>query len=222
MTGKVKFLAIILLALLMNGCATTYVPVSWGQGERVRQLSHSDLMLVTLFDRYDPERKTLRVAGESFDEVMMPGEVQFHLGAYRPDTKLIYRNLYHDYGNQELRDMVLHELAHHIWFTYMSPNQRRSWLLHLVDNPSPLQQMVRRSYPPNADLNSEDFAFTVQYARPVDIKELARLNIITAAEEEAILEELNRRENPAAPYPPALAAVLKKQGAATLNEGVEP
>jgi hypothetical protein len=145
MAGTARLGAIILVVMLMSGCATTYVPVSWGLGERVSQLSRSDLMLATLYDRYDPERSTIRISGSSFDEVMMPSEVKFHLGAYRPDTKLIYRNLYHDYPQDELRDVVLHELAHHIWFNFMSPRQRTLWRLHLAENPSPLQQMVRRN-----------------------------------------------------------------------------
>jgi hypothetical protein len=223
MAGTARLGAIILVVMLMSGCATTYVPVSWGLGERVSQLSRSDLMLATLYDRYDPERSTIRISGSSFDEVMMPSEVKFHLGAYRPDTKLIYRNLYHDYPQDELRDVVLHELAHHIWFNFMSPRQRTLWRLHLAENPSPLQQMVRRNDPPSTEYNSEDFAFTVEYARPVDIQELATLNIITAAEEETILKELRLRSNSAAPYPAPLTALMTRQGVNPQQpEGLEP
>lgn len=223
MAGTARLGAIILVVLLMSGCATTYVPVSWGLGERVSQLSRSDLMLTTLYNRYDPERSTIRIAGNSFDEVMMPSEVKFHLGAYRPDTKLIYRNLYHDYPQDELRDVVLHELAHHIWFNFMSQQQRTLWRIHLTENRSPLQQLIRRSYPPSTDYNSEDFAFTVEYARPVDIQELAKLNLISPAEEEAILRELNRLPNPAAPYPAPLTALMIRQGVnPQQNEGLEP
>ncbi|HEY5522818.1 MAG TPA: hypothetical protein VIK21_06470, partial [Desulfuromonadaceae bacterium] len=183
-------------ALLLSGCATTYVPVSWGFGEKVQTLSRSDLTLSILFERYDPQRKTLRVAGASFDEVMMPGEVKYHLGAYRPDTKLIYRNLYHDYNDQDLRDLIVHELSHHIWFSFMTPKQREQWGEHLAYNPTPLRAMVRRVYPLHADYDTEDFAFTVEYARPVDIQELARLNIITAQEGDAILSKQKPAKEP--------------------------
>jgi hypothetical protein len=223
MAGRVRLGAMILLTLLMSGCATTYVPVSWGLGDKVAQLSRSDLMLATLYSHYDPERSTLRFTGASFDEVMMPSEVKFHLGAYRTDTKLIYRNLYHDYPTDELRDVLLHELAHHIWFNFMSSQQRSLWRVHLGHNPSPLQQMVRRNYPRSTDYNSEDFAFTVEFARPVDIRELATLGIISLAEEEAILQEFQGRPNPAASYSPALTAVLKQQAQNPQQlEGQEP
>ena len=199
----VKILPLLLLALLTCGCATTYVPISWGFGEKVQQISRSDLMLTTLFDRYDPGRSTIRVAGASFDEVMMPSQVKHHLGAYRPDTKLIYRSLYQEYTEGQLRTLMLHELAHHIWFSAMSQEQRDQWQAHLRMNPSPLQGMVRRVYSRSADYDTEDFAFTVEYARPVDIQELARLKIITPEERDAILNE--RRLAQATTTPPGHA-----------------
>ncbi|HBG08202.1 MAG: hypothetical protein A2075_05405 [Geobacteraceae bacterium GWC2_58_44] len=183
------FALILLLALLTGGCATTYVPISWGFGEKVQQLSRSDLTLAILFNRYDPDRQTLRVSGASFDEVMMPSEVMRHLGAYRPDTKLIYRNLYHQYNDQELRSLMCHELAHHIWFGSMTHKQREAWGLHLEANPTPVRAMVRRVYPRPADYDTEDFAFTVERARAVDIEALARMNLITAQERDALLSE---------------------------------
>jgi len=200
MPGMVKILPILLLALLTGGCATTYVPISWGFGDKVQQLSRSDLILTTLFDRYDPQRNTLRVAGASFDQVMMPSEVKHHLGAYRPDTKLIYRNLYHDYSDDQLRTLILHELAHHVWFSAMSREQRGQWREHLISHPSPLQSMVRRVYGRGTDYDSEDFAFTVEFARPVDIRELARMNIITPHERDAILGERRLAQQSAAPH----------------------
>lgn len=188
MKALLKTLTCAVFAFVLCGCATTYVPVSWGFGEKVQKLSRSDLTLATLFDRYDPERTTVRIGGSSFDEVMMPSEVKSHLGAYRPDTKLIYRNLYQEYNDKELRDLVLHEFAHHIWFTSMSREQRNLWRTHLRLNPSPYQAMVRMIYQNPADHDSEDFAFTVQNARPVDIQALATFNIITAQESDAILK----------------------------------
>ena len=182
-----KLAAVSILALLLSGCATTYVPISWGFGEKVQLLSRSDPTLAILFNRYDPQRKTLRVEGESFDEVMMPSEVQYHLGAYRQDTKLIYRNLYHDYSDRDLRELLIHELAHHIWFGSMSPEQRVQWGLHLEQNPSPLQAMVRHVYQWPADYATEDFAFTLEYARRADIQELGRLRLITPKERDDIL-----------------------------------
>lgn len=194
-----KLAAISLLALLWGGCATTYVPISWGIGGKVQQLSRSDLTLAILFDRYDPQRTTLRVAGDSFEEVMMPSEVKHHLGAYRRDTKIIYRNLYHQYSDRELRSLLAHELAHHIWFAFMSPEQQNQWGKHLGDNPTPLRTMVRRVYPRPADYDPEDFAFTVEYARAVDIRELARLNLITEQERDAIIAG-QKPEQPVSPH----------------------
>lgn len=194
MAGMTKLAALALLALLAAGCATTYVPVSWEYGEKVKELSHSDLTLATLFDRYDAGRTTLRVGGTSFDEVMLPNEVKYHLGAYRPDTKLIYRNLYNKYNDIELRDLLTHEFAHHVWFNFMTPPQRAQWHEHLALHPSPLQHMVRSVYKDPSQFESEDFAFTVEYARPVDIEELARLQVITGQERDALLHD-NTLEN---------------------------
>lgn len=189
MPSMVKMLSLLLLAWLTSGCATTYVPVSWGFGEKVQQLSRSDLFLATLFDRYDHDRSTLRVAGDSFDEPMMPSEVKHRLGAYRPDTRLIYRNLYQKYSDQELRSMMLHELAHHVWYTGMSNDQRREWEEHLFEYPSPLQVMVRRVYPRGSSYGTEDFAYTVEHARKVDIEALARIKVITDTERDALLKQ---------------------------------
>lgn len=188
-----KILCISLLMLLVCGCATAYVPVSWGMGERVQRLSRSDVTLSMLFDRYDPQRETLRVRGDSFEQVMMPDEVKFHLGAYVPETKLIYRNLYKEYSDEELRDLMLHELAHHVWFSAMSPRKRAQWSEHLHYHPSPLQLMVRRIYPVPASWEAEDFAFTVEYARSVDINALANLDLISAPEREAMLADLSAK-----------------------------
>lgn len=191
MRGWLKICTLLLPALFFAGCATTYVPISWGFGDKVQELSRSDVFLKTLFDRYDPSRRTLRVAGSSFDEVMMPSQVKYHLGAYRPDTQLIYRSLYQEYGTQQLRTLMLHELSHHIWFTAMNDSKRERWRAHLQRNPSPLQGMVRRVYARSADYDTEDFAFTVEFARPVDVEALADLEIITPAERDAILVEKN-------------------------------
>lgn len=185
----VKFLPVVLFALLTCGCATTYVPISWGFGEKVRQISRSDLVLVTLFERYDPERRTLRVAGDSFDQVMMPGEVKYHLGAYRPDTRLIYRNLFQDYSDRQLRSLMQHELAHHVWYTGMTSQQRLQWMAHLVEHPSPVQNMVRMVYGAGSDFDGEDFAFSVEQPRAVDIEALANIKVITTKERDAILKE---------------------------------
>lgn len=190
MTAMTKLLTLFLLLLLAAGCATTYVPVSWGDGDRVQKMSHSDVTLGTLFGRFDPERTTLRMDGESFDEVMMPSEVKYHLGAYRPDTKLIYRNLYRKYSDLEMRDLLVHEFAHHIWFTHMSKRQQELWRIYLVMNPTPLQTMVRTTYPQATDWDTEDFAFTIQYARPADIEELVKLDVISAEDGEKILKIL--------------------------------
>jgi hypothetical protein len=202
---------VLLLALSLSGCATTYVPISWNFGKKVQQLSRTDLTLAILYNRYDPERQTLRVAGESFDEVMMPSEVKHHLGAYRRDTKLIYRNLYQEFSDRDLRDLMVHEFSHHIWFTAMSSKQREEWSQHLENNPTQLQIMVRQVYPNPADYESEDFAFTVEYARPVDIQELASLKLITEQERDRILAKLS-------PAPRQMA----QQGVAEAAVGSQP
>lgn len=49
-----KFATCLLLALLLCGCATTYVPISWDFRDKVLELSRSDLTLAILFNRYDP------------------------------------------------------------------------------------------------------------------------------------------------------------------------
>jgi hypothetical protein len=183
-----KFVAACLLALLGTGCTATYVPISWGIGDKVKSLSRSDTTLLTLYNHYDPDRQTLRVSGTSFDEVMMPSEVEHHLGAYRADTKLIYRNLYRSFSDEALRDVMVHEFAHHIWFNFMSGKQREEWRTHLTANPTSLQEMVRRVYPRPSDYDTEDFAFTVEYARPVDINQLALMKIITEEERDIILK----------------------------------
>jgi hypothetical protein len=184
----------LLIALLCSGgCNTAYVPVSWGQGEQVRRISTSDPTLTALFNHYDPDHKTIRFTGSSFEEVMMPSEVKYHLGAYRPDTKLIYRNLYREYTEQELRDLMVHEFAHHIWFTFMTTQERNAWRKHLILNPSPVQEMVRGTYGDPATWEAEDFAFTVQYPRIADIEMLGTLKVITPEEKEVMLKQLASR-----------------------------
>jgi hypothetical protein len=190
MSRYLTLLLLLIVLLCSGGCNTAYVPVSWGQGEQVRRISTSDPTLTALFNHYDPDHKTIRFTGSSFEEVMMPSEVKYHLGAYRPDTKLIYRNLYREYTEQELRDLMVHEFAHHIWFTFMTPQQRNGWRKHLILNPSPIQEMVRGTYGDPATWEAEDFAFTVQYSRPVDIEMLARLEVIKPDEKEIMLRQL--------------------------------
>lgn len=181
--------AVILLAFLTGGCTATYIPISWGMGEKVHKLSRSDRTLAILFDRYDPKRQTLRVAGESFEEVMMPSEVPHHLGAYRKDTKQIYRNMYNEYTDQQLRDVLLHEMAHHIWFGSMTKTQREEWIEHLDENPSHVREMVRRIYHRSTDHDPEDFAFAVEYGRQADLEKLADMNLISVEERDVILAE---------------------------------
>jgi hypothetical protein len=153
------------------------------------------MLLAMLYDRYDPDRKTLRGNGTSFQEVLMPAEVKHHLGAYRNDTKLIYRNLYNEYTTADLRKLLTHEFAHHLWFSSMITAQREQWVEHLVRNPSPVQVMVRRVYGRLTDYAAEDFAFTVESARPVDIKELAVIGLITIKERDTLLATQHQRQS---------------------------
>ncbi|MBJ6748846.1 SprT family zinc-dependent metalloprotease [Geomonas anaerohicana] len=203
MQGLSRKLFFVLVVLMLNGCATTYVPISWGQGDAVKKLSREDVFLSALFNRYDPDRTTLRVAGASFDEVMMPDEVKFHLGAYRPDTRLIYRNMFQQYSEQQLRSVLLHELAHHVWLTAMTSQQREDWRLYLAKNPTSLQDMVRNTYKQGTDYDSEDFAFTVEYARPADLEQLVTLKVITPQDRDKIMKE-KYPKNPEPPKGPAL------------------
>ncbi|MBU5612005.1 hypothetical protein [Geomonas azotofigens] len=189
MQGLLRKLSFVVMALILSGCATTYVPISWGNGDKVKKLSREDLFLTTLFNRFDPDRSTVRVSGTSFDEVMMPDEVKFHLGAYRPDTKLIYRNLFQDYSDSQLRSVMLHELAHHVWYNGLTSQQREDWRLYLATRPTPMQAIVRSTYKQGSDYDSEDFAFTVEHARPCDLDELALLKIITPEERDKIMKE---------------------------------
>lgn len=182
-----KKLFLPMLALMLAGCSTTYVPISWGQGDLVKKLSREDPFLSLLFDRYDPQRSTLSVSGASFDEVMMPSEVKFHLGAYRRDSKLIYRNLYQQYSRDQLCSLMLHELSHHIWYFGMKQEQRDAWRAHMAANPTALQAIVRGTYRPGSDFDTEDFAFTVEHSRPVDLDKLAELKIITPGERDALM-----------------------------------
>jgi len=203
-----KITGICLLALFLGGCTATYVPISWGMGEKVNGLSRSDLTLAILFNRYDPDRKTLRVSGESYNEVMMPGDVKYHLGAYRRDAKQIYRNLFNEYNDQQLRDVMVHELSHHIWFHFMTSAQQVQWGEHLEQHPTPLRDMVRRVYPDPSQYDTEDFAFTVEFARQTDIEQLARMNLITQKERDDLLAQLKPAHPPMAQQaaPPLLAA----------------
>ena len=189
MPRMLMLLIISLLAMVTGGCQVTYIPVSWGIGDKVQSLSRTDPTLATLYNHYDPDRKTLRVDGVSFEEVMMPSEVDQHLGAYRPDTRLIYRNLYKKFSDQDLRDLLVHEFAHYIWATSMSSEQHEQWRQYLLENPTPLQDMVRRVYPSPAQYDTEDFAFVLEYPRPIDIEELTTLNVVTTGERDAILKE---------------------------------
>ncbi len=183
MNGKKAAIALVITTtLLFSGCATTYIPVSWGMGERVQRVSRTDPTLTILFKRYDPERRTLRVIGDSFDEATMPSEVKHRLGAYRFDSQLIYRNLYLEYSDEELRNLMVHEFAHHIWFTRLSPTKRLEWKAHLERHPSPWQHLVRRVYNNPATYDAEDFAFTVEFAREADIEMLVRLKVISDVE----------------------------------------
>lgn len=192
--------AVLSLSLVLNGCAAVYVPISWDYFDEVQKLSRSDMLLAILYDRYDPDRQTLRGTGTSFEEVLKPVEVKHHLGAYRKDTKLIYRNLYNEYTATGLRNLLAHEFAHHIWFSFMKPDQREQWEEHLARNPNPLQVMVRRVYGRLADYAAEDFAFTVEAARPVDINELAAIGVITIKERDTLLAAQNQRQS--SPTPP--------------------
>ncbi|MCM0080996.1 hypothetical protein L4X63_05285 [Geomonas sp. Red32] len=221
----IKALLLLLLAGILAGCNTTYIPVCWGLGNKPKELSRTDTTLMTLFEHFDKDRFTLRLGGSSFEEVMMPSEVKYHLGAYRPDTKQIYRNLYREYNDRELRDLLVHELAHHIWFNYMSVAQRDEWKEYLTKNPNSAQTMVRMAYPDPRTWDTEDFAFAMQYARREDIKELNAIKLISDEECAAILKSLPadapvpaKAEATSPPKnPPAAAGTQPKRAASAIT-----
>lgn len=167
---------------MLAGCATTFIPISWGMREKVLLLSKQDAVLDILFRRYDPERTTLRVAGESFDIVEAPHSDWRYEGAYRPEYRIIYRNLEATLDGRDLRNVMVHEMAHHIWFNFMTEEQRGGWRRYLEGNPSNWQIMVRRTYEDKRLHDAEDFAYTVEFPRTEDIEALARLAVISEEE----------------------------------------
>lgn len=170
------------IATTLVGCATTFIPISWGMREKVLCLSKQDEILGILFRRYDPERKTLRVDGVSFDVVGMEHDGWKYAGAYRPELCLIYRNLETTPDDRDLRNIMVHEMAHHIWFKFLTAQQKEDWVTYLRENPSRWQAMVRKIYEDEKLHDTEDFAYTVEFPRSADIEELARLAIINEDE----------------------------------------
>lgn len=180
--GVMRLIVVGAIAAMLAGCATTFIPISWGMREKVLGLSLQDEVLRILFQRYDPERTTLRVAGESFDIVEGQHDDWRYVGAYRKEYRLIYRNLEAVLDDQDLRNVMVHELAHHIWFNFLTPVQKEGWCRYLQENPSKWQALVRRIYEDETLHDTEDFAYTVEFPRNADIEELARLGIITKDE----------------------------------------
>jgi hypothetical protein len=184
-----RIFLVMIIALLLTGCSTTvtYIPISWGMGEKVKNLTQQDEFLKVLFNRYDPERTTLRVSGESFYEVLTPDTAAKRQGAYRTATHLIYRNFEKKLSDQELRSVMTHEIAHHVWFNFLKPEQKTAWQAHLEKNPSEWQKIVRQDYPEKNLHAAEDFAFTIAAPRKTDIEMLASLGVISAKERDAVL-----------------------------------
>lgn len=180
--GITRFIVAGAIAAMLAGCAITFIPISWGMREKVLRLSQQDEVLCILFRRYDPERKTLRVDGASFDIVEMQHRDWKYEGAYRPEHRLIYRNLDAVLDDRDLRNVMTHEMAHHIWFCFLTAEQKAGWCRHLQENPSGWQTMVRRTYEDKRLYDAEDFAYTVEFPRKADIEALARLAIITEDE----------------------------------------
>lgn len=192
-----RILGCLLLTLALSGCAVTYVPVSWELPPQVRKMTFTDEFLKVLYQRYDPQRQTLRIDGASFQETMTPKEAKKRLGAYRQDTKLVYKNLYIKLDDTQLRDLIAHEMSHHVWFSFMKSAQREAWRKHLADNPSPLQEFVVKNYEDPATHDAEFFAFVVSNPRPIDLRKLAELSVISSEEAEAIIR--SRAASAAAP-----------------------
>jgi hypothetical protein len=180
--GFMSLLAAVIIAATLAGCSTTFIPISWGMRDKVLQLSQQDEVLKILFRRYDPERKTLRVDGASFDVVDMPHQDWRFEGAYRREYRLIYRNLDVLPADSDLRNILVHEMAHHIWANFLTKEQKEGWCRYLQENPSRWQAMVRNIYPDARSYDDEDFAYAVEFPRKADIDALARLGIITENE----------------------------------------
>lgn len=178
----VRLMVAAAIAMVLAGCATTFIPISWGMREKVLLISRQDAVLEILFRRYDPERVTLRVDGASFDIVEMQHDDWKYVGAYRQEQRLIYRNLETTLDDRDLRNVMVHEMAHHIWFGFLSAEQKKGWCRYLQGNPSSWQAMVRRIYRDERLHDAEDFAYTVEFARMADVEALARLGIISADE----------------------------------------
>ncbi len=187
-----------IIASLLTGCCSTvtYIPISWGMGEKVKNLTQQDEFLKALFNRYDQERITLRVSGESFYEVLTPADAAKRQGAYRAATHLIYRNLEKKLSDQELRTVMAHEMAHHIWLNFLKPEQKTAWQAHLEKNPSEWQTVVRRDYPEKNLHAAEDFAFTIASPRKTDIEMLAKLGVISEKERDGLLLTVTRATQP--------------------------
>jgi hypothetical protein len=180
--GFVSLLVAGIFATILAGCATTFIPISWGMRDKVLRLSQQDEVLKILFHRYDPERKTLRVDGASFDIVEMLHKDWRFEGAYRREYQLIYRNLEVTPGDSDLRNILAHEMAHHIWANFLTKEQKKGWCQYLQENPSRWQALVRSIYTDARSYDDEDFAYAVEFPRKTDVEALARLAIITEDE----------------------------------------
>jgi hypothetical protein len=179
---------------VLASCATTFILISWGMRDKVLRLSRQDAVLEILFRHYDPDRQTLRVDEASFNVVEMPHNDWRFEGAYRPQTRLIYRNLEIIPDDRDLRNIMVHEMAHHIWFCFLTKEQKERWCRYLQENPSPWQAVVRSVYQDRSLYDTEDFAYTVEFARKADVEELARLGVITEGEMRRWLQPPPRTE----------------------------
>jgi hypothetical protein len=180
--GFMPLLVIGIIVAILAGCATTFIPISWGMRDKVLRLSQQDEVLKLLFHRYDPERKTLRVDGASFDIVEMPHKDWRFEGAYRREYRLIYRNLEVMPADGDLRNILAHEMAHHIWANFLTKEQKEGWCHYLQKNPSRWQALVRSIYTDARSYDDEDFAYSVEFPRKIDVEALSRLAIITEDE----------------------------------------
>jgi len=193
------------MVVLVACASTTFVPISWGMRDKVLSMSQRDEVLRILFQRYDPERKTLRVDGPSFELVDLPHSNWRFEGAYRAETHLIYRNLDISLEDPDLRNIMAHEMAHHIWSCFLNEEKKKEWGTYLAENPSHWQPVIRQAYRDVKVQSSEDFAYAVTFPRSADVRELATLDIISEEEMQRWLKVCPPPEVPATggePVPP--------------------
>jgi hypothetical protein len=178
----------LLTALLTTGCVAMYAPIVWNHRAQVNDIVDTEPLLSALYKKYDPQRETLR-GPNGYDEQAFPSEAALRLASYNPLTKIIYINREFAFTDNQLKEVLVHEFCHHIWDNGLDKSVQSSWNEYLKQHPSPLQRLVGLYYPPGRQ-EIENFAFTIEFPRKEDIKELVTLSILNESEAEAVLAKM--------------------------------